>query len=81
MTNATMRGFDYRGLKLGFAGLAVTIIGFVPTLLWPANRVLQWMAYGVFVMGFALAGYGLFLHWRGFIKMDAARRNRTHSDR
>ena len=68
MRMATKNGFNYRGLKLAFAGLAIAILACVPPLIWGGSTVLLRVAYAGFVVGWLLGAYGLVLHWREFIK-------------
>ena len=46
-------GFNYRGLKLGFAGVVVATVAGVPALLCDGSSVLDAIAYPGVLVGFA----------------------------
>ena len=58
--------FDYRGLKVGFAGWAIFMLGAAAVVF--ANG--GWPAAVVVAAGFALMVTGLVMHWREFLRQD-----------
>jgi hypothetical protein len=58
--------FDYRGLKIGFAGWLTLMLGAAAVVFADGG----WPAAIVVAAGFALMGTGLVMHWRAFLRQD-----------